>query len=145
MARKKKINNPVQSSAEHVPENTSKKTNDENTFAARFSGLMESTGKSIADISRECDISKVSLSKYANGSGAANGASLVKLARCFNVSTDYLLGNDANKKEVSATQKLAQLKAENNRLKKVILSYDTLQQQISDFNSEMKAQVTSTN
>ena len=44
----------------------------------------------------DCEISRTSVAKWKKGS-TPNGATLTKLAEYFEVSTDYLLGNEQEK------------------------------------------------
>lgn len=61
-------------------------------FADRLQQLISDTGKTIKDIATETGIPAGSLSKYQNDNGEAGINSLVKLAKYFRVTTDYLLG-----------------------------------------------------
>ena len=65
------------------------------TFADRLQDLIElkkNEGKTFKDIALESGIPTGSLSKYQNDAAEAGVNSLVKLAKYFDVSTDYLLG-----------------------------------------------------
>ena len=64
-------------------------------FADRLSDLIDEKrqeGKSFKEIAIESGVPTGSLSKYQNDAAEAGVNSLVKLAKYFNVSTDYLLG-----------------------------------------------------
>ena len=64
-------------------------------FADRLSDLLNEKrqdGKTLKDIAMESGIPTGSLSKYQNDAAEAGVNSLVKLAKYFDVSTDYLLG-----------------------------------------------------
>lgn len=65
-------------------------------FADRLDDLIKSSGKTLDVIAKEANIkSKATLTKYRKGDGDKNEArisNLVKLAKYFNVTTDYLLG-----------------------------------------------------
>lgn len=138
MARRKKEDIVVN---EEATNNTHAENLGNKVFSQRFSGLLETSGKTLTDVSKECNISKVSLSKYVSGSGTANGASLVKLADCFSVSTDYLLGHDnaKTKKEANAVERAAKLKVENDRLKRVLRSYESLHDELVSFNAAISS------
>ena len=65
------------------------------SFADRLSDLIyqkRKEGKSFKEIAEESGVPTGSLSKYQNDACEAGISSLIKLARYFNVSTDYLLG-----------------------------------------------------
>ena len=65
------------------------------TFADRLSDLIDEkrkAGKSFKEIAAESGVPTGSLSKYQNDAAEAGVNSLVKLAKYFDVSTDYLLG-----------------------------------------------------
>lgn len=138
MARRKKEDIIVN---EEAINNTPAENSGNKVFSQRFSGLLETSGKTLTDVSKECNISKVSLSKYVSGNGTANGASLVKLADCFSVSTDYLLGHDnaKTKKEANAVERAAKLKVENDRLKRVLRSYESLHDELVSFNAAISS------
>ena len=64
-------------------------------FADRLSDLIEEKrkdGKTFKDIAAESGVPTGSLSKYQNDAGEPGINSLVKLAKYFDVSTDYMLG-----------------------------------------------------
>ena len=62
-------------------------------FADKLSDLIsDEKPKTYQDIADETGVPKASISKYINDNGEAGINSLVKIARYFNVSTDYLLG-----------------------------------------------------
>jgi len=64
-------------------------------FADRLSDLIDlkkQEGKTFKEIAIESGVPIGSLSKYHNDAAEAGVNSLVKLAKYFNVSTDYLLG-----------------------------------------------------
>ena len=60
-------------------------------FWKRFYNLCLRCGKRPNPIGKEIGLSSGIISKWKNG-GIPNGETLMKLARYFNVSTDYLLG-----------------------------------------------------
>lgn len=53
----------------------------------------------------DCEISRTSVAKWKKGS-TPNGATLTKLAEYFEVSTDYLLGNEQEKKPTADSSEL---------------------------------------
>ncbi|MEA4894101.1 MAG: helix-turn-helix transcriptional regulator [Oscillospiraceae bacterium] len=65
-------------------------------FAERIQDLIFESGKSFKELERETGVPSGSLSKYQNDKGEAGINSLVKIARYFDVSTDYLLGLSGN-------------------------------------------------
>ncbi len=60
-------------------------------FWERFYSLCLRNGKRPNPVGKEIGLSSGIISKWKNG-GIPNGETLMKLARYFNVSTDYLLG-----------------------------------------------------
>ncbi len=60
-------------------------------FWERFYNLCLRNGKRPNPVGKEIGLSSGIISKWKNG-GIPNGETLMKLARYFNVSTDYLLG-----------------------------------------------------
>ena len=72
------------------------------TLSEKLEDLIAKKGKKASVIAREIDISESMISKYRNDKQPTLD-SLVKLARYFNVSTDYLLGlTDAPSADVKA-------------------------------------------
>lgn len=61
-------------------------------FADNLQELIAKSGKSMKDLATEIGISAAALSKYQNDGAAANIDALVKIAKYFNVTTDWLLG-----------------------------------------------------
>lgn len=75
------------------------------TFQTRFEDLMIESGKPLRDIANDTGISRAALNNYANDKAEIGINNVVKLAKYFNVSADYLLGlSDAktNDKELQA-------------------------------------------
>ena len=62
------------------------------TFGDRLDELIKETGKQANQISKETGITEGSLSAYRNNNACPRADVVIKLANCFNVSTDYLLG-----------------------------------------------------
>ena len=62
------------------------------TFAMRLSDKIAASKLSIKELSEKIKVPSGSLSKYQNDNAEAGISSLVKIAKYFNVSTDYLLG-----------------------------------------------------
>lgn len=61
-------------------------------FADNLQELIANSGKSMKDLATEIGISAAALSKYQNDAAAANIDALVKIAKYFDVTTDWLLG-----------------------------------------------------
>lgn len=75
------------------------------TFQTRFEDLMIESGKTLREIANDTGISRAALNNYANDKAEIGINNVVKLAKYFNVSADYLLGlSDAktNDKELQA-------------------------------------------
>lgn len=99
-------------------------------FADKLSDLInEKKTKKHEEIANEIGVTKGSISKYINDNGEAGINSLVKIARYFNVSTDYLLGLTPNK--ISLT-------TEENRLIRSICDYTGLKEYSIKCLKEMK-------
>lgn len=62
------------------------------TFQTRFEDLMIESGKTLRDIANDTGISRAALNNYANDKAEIGINNVVKLAKYFNVSADYLLG-----------------------------------------------------
>ena len=60
-------------------------------FWERFYSLCQRIGKKPNPVGKEIGLSSGIISKWKSG-GVPNGATLMKLSKYFNVSTDYLLG-----------------------------------------------------
>ncbi|MBR2176872.1 MAG: helix-turn-helix transcriptional regulator [Clostridia bacterium] len=60
-------------------------------FWERFYSLCQGIGKKPNPVGKEIGLSSGIISKWKSG-GVPNGATLMKLSKYFNVSTDYLLG-----------------------------------------------------
>ena len=61
-------------------------------FAKRIYLLRKAKGLSLAEVAEQVNITHQSLGLYENRQRTANIETLVKIAKYFNVSTDYLLG-----------------------------------------------------
>ncbi len=61
-------------------------------FQTRLEDLMSETKKTLRDIENDTGISRAALNNYANDKAEIGINNLVKLARYFNVSADYLIG-----------------------------------------------------
>lgn len=61
-------------------------------FQMRFEDLMIESGKTLRDIANDTGISRAALNNYANDKAEIGINNVVKLAKYFNVSADYLLG-----------------------------------------------------
>ena len=65
-----------------------------NNFAERLKNLRMQRGMSQADLARILDVARTTVSSYENGSRNPDRETLVRIATCFQVSLDYLLGTD---------------------------------------------------
>lgn len=61
-------------------------------FPTRLRGLIESKKTTITALANALKISRQSVSQYQDGTGQPNVDKLCKIAKYFNVSTDYLVG-----------------------------------------------------
>lgn len=61
-------------------------------FQTRFEDLMIENGTTLRDIANDTGISRAALNNYANDKAEIGINNVVKLAKYFNVSADYLLG-----------------------------------------------------
>lgn len=61
-------------------------------FADKLQELIADSGKNMKELAAEIGISAAALSKYQNDGAAANIDALVKIAKYFDVTTDWLLG-----------------------------------------------------
>jgi transcriptional regulator with XRE-family HTH domain len=68
------------------------KTKTTEVFRDRLNLLIQESGKSVVELSKEMHISRSNLWKYQNNTAEASISSLVIIADYFDVSTDYLLG-----------------------------------------------------
>ena len=66
--------------------------NENEVFQARFVELYNRDPKSLQALEEEFGATRQTVSKWLNGTRLPNAASLVKIARYYNVSVDYLLG-----------------------------------------------------
>lgn len=86
------------------------------TFQTRFEDLMIESGKTLREIANDTGISRAALNNYANDKAEIGINNVVKLAKYFNVSADYLLGlSDAktNDKELQAICDYTGLESDN--------------------------------
>lgn len=65
-----------------------------NKFVSRLTELINVCGKMQTEISKDLGISKQKLSKWKTGYNEPDLDEIIKLAKYFNVSADYLLGID---------------------------------------------------
>ena len=63
-----------------------------NEFGERLKELRTEEGYSLSDLSKKVGIPQSSLSRWENGKADIVSFNLIKLAKYFKVSTDYLLG-----------------------------------------------------
>lgn len=64
----------------------------------RIRALREQAGFSQAELARRLSVTRSSVNAWESGLSAPTAASLVDLARLFRVSTDYLLGLEADRR-----------------------------------------------
>ena len=64
------------------------------TFAKRLKELMDIRGLSPAELSRQCGLSRATISRYLNEKFEAKQDSIAKIARAANVSEAWLMGYD---------------------------------------------------
>lgn len=70
--------------------------------------LMRTTGQTQAKLATYLGVSRQSVSAYADGSANPTPATIVAIARFFNVSTDYLLGESSANSRDSSLQSVCQ-------------------------------------
>jgi transcriptional regulator with XRE-family HTH domain len=70
-----------------------------------FSGLCEQRGIKPSKAAKECGINKSNVSNWKNNGYVPRGEALNKIANFFNVSVDYLLGNEQKEKASSLNEK----------------------------------------
>jgi hypothetical protein len=73
------------------------KTKTTGVFQDRLNLLMQESGKSVVELSKEMHISRSNLWKYQNNTAEASISSIVVIADYFDVSTDFLLGLSDNR------------------------------------------------
>lgn len=61
-------------------------------FTERFNELIKITDKTQVEIAEEINVSKQCISDYKSGKSFPSLTTLCLLCRCFDVSSDYLLG-----------------------------------------------------
>lgn len=69
------------------------------TFGMRLKQLRTENKMTQTELGKKLNVTKASVSGYENGTRNPDQESLVKIAEIFNVSTDYLLGKEQNKKK----------------------------------------------
>lgn len=82
-------------------------------FSERIKKLREENNISQIDLAEYLGISQQALSKWENGKNEPDNDSLIKIAKYFNVSTDYLLGNSESRSNIQPYE---------NELEKVLFS-----------------------
>jgi len=82
-------------------------------FKETFKKLVDRNDTNQTDLAKYVGFTPQTVSKWYNGKAEPNTETIKKIARYFNVSTDYLLGNDLNidnqdekQKEIDALEKL---------------------------------------
>lgn len=73
------------------------KSKDKSIFSIRLTELMKNKAVTRQDLAKELGITPQQVSNYANGTSLPDYRCLYKLAKFFNVSSDYLLGIDDDK------------------------------------------------
>lgn len=66
--------------------------NEKNVFAIRLTNLLEENNVSQTSISNTIGITRQAISQYCNGGTTPNVEILIKIAKYFDVSSDYLIG-----------------------------------------------------
>lgn len=61
-------------------------------FADRLSDLISESGKGVKQLSEDIGISTGAISKYQNDASTPGADAVVKIAKYFNVTSDWLLG-----------------------------------------------------
>ena len=67
-------------------------------FQKRLNQLLNETGTTLQQLANKIDTTKVSISRYKNGHRIPDINTIYKLAKYFNVSTDWLLGLSEKRK-----------------------------------------------
>lgn len=87
-------------------------------FTSRFKSLIDRSGISQKDLSKAVGYTQQTISKWYNGRTEPDTETIKKIANYFNVTTDYLLGNDnkntENEKEQKELNILKELLIKNN-------------------------------
>lgn len=78
-------------------------------FSTRVKELREKSGKSMEQLASDLGVTKSRVNMWENNGTIPRGDILVKLANHFNVSIDYLLGNDDNSAVSLSNKKLSSL------------------------------------
>lgn len=78
----------------------------------RLRALYESSGKTYEDISSETELPIKNIWRYLGGQGDPNTGAVAALARCFVVSTDYLLGLTDDPRPLAVASKLEPVESE---------------------------------
>lgn len=67
-----------------------------NNFALTLKNLRVQRGMSQSDLARLLGVARTTVSSYENGSRNPDNETLIRIATCFQVSLDYLLGIDTS-------------------------------------------------
>lgn len=90
-------------------------------FTNRFKELMDRSDSSQTDLSKIVGFTPQTVSKWYNGKTEPDSKTIKKIANYFNVSTDYLLGNDQQltkyEKELKELEVLKELLIKNGYMK----------------------------
>ena len=78
-------------------------------FSTRVKDLREKSELSMDQLATKLGVSKSRVNMWENNGTIPRGDVLIQLANFFNVSTDYLLGNDDNSAISSSNDKLSSL------------------------------------
>jgi len=65
------------------------------TFPDRLMEALQASGKTAAEVAREINITEPAMSRYKNGRFVPKAETMDKLAKCLNVSAEWLAGKDA--------------------------------------------------
>ncbi|AOZ95327.1 helix-turn-helix domain-containing protein [Butyrivibrio hungatei] len=75
-------------------------------FATRIKQLRQDRGITMEKLAQELNVTKSRVNMWENGGAIPRSQTLIDLANYFGVSTDYLVGNDCEKKSDPSSDKL---------------------------------------
>lgn len=94
-------------------------------FSKKLAQLRKSQNKTQADVARILGIPKTTYASYEQGQSEPNIANLTKLAICFDVSVDLLVGHRPFSKDGKTpmydAKRIGKLEEENARLKDILI------------------------
>lgn len=70
-------------------------------FSNKLKELRKSHNLTQEDLAKKIDVERSSIGKYESANVIPSYDTLIKIAQCFNVTTDYLLGNEITKKKTT--------------------------------------------